>query len=307
MASQLQNSMATLRCEIAERDRAEAQLRQAFARPDHHVNNTPLGVIEWERDHAAGGPPRVHRWSGRAQSIFGWMQSEALGRSAKDLGLIHAGDAERAVGAGRDLAGSRHPYDSCGLRCYTKERQLRHCRWYNSALHPEGEGKITILSLVEDITDQVAALDHAYRLAHHDTLTGLPNRVLLQDRLSQALTSARRCGHGVGVMMLDLDSFKNINDTLGHAVGDELLRGVAARLGHRLRASDTIARLGGDEFILVQPDATDRASAALVAQKLLDAFMEPFLVQDNRIDIGVTSASRSSRVPHPVSWTQGCC
>ncbi|MBV8702737.1 MAG: EAL domain-containing protein, partial [Acetobacteraceae bacterium] len=174
------------------------------------------------------------------------------------------------------------------IRCYTRQRRALYCHWYSSALHPEGNGKITVLSLVEDVTDQLATLDHVYRLAHHDTLTGLPNRVLLHDRLNQALTGARRCGHGVGVMMLDLDRFKNINDTLGHAIGDELLRSVAARLGARLRGSDTLARLGGDEFIVIQPDATDRASAASVAQKLLDTFAEPFLVRDNRIDIGAS-------------------
>ena len=287
MASRLEHSMATLQCEVSERERAEAELRRAFARLDQHVNNTPLAVIEWEQDHAAGEPPRVRRWTGRAPSIFGWTQSEVLGQSAEALGLIHAGDAVRLTGAGQNLSERPHPYNGL-IRCYTRERRALYYHWYSSALHPEGNGKITVLSLVEDVTDQLATLDHVYRLAHHDTLTGLPNRVLLHDRLNQALTGARRCGHGVGVMMLDLDRFKNINDTLGHAIGDELLRSVAARLGARLRGSDTLARLGGDEFIVIQPDATDRASVASVAQKLLDTFAEPFLVRDNRIDIGVS-------------------
>ena len=145
-----------------------------------------------------------------------------------------------------------------------------------------------ILSLVEDVTERVAALQDVYRLAHHDTLTGLPNRVMLQDRLGQALSRARRHGRRVAVMMLDLDHFKNVNDALGHTIGDGLLQEVAIRLGGRVRASDTLARVGGDEFVLIQPDLVDRSGAAVIAQKLIDALTEPFFVQGNRLDIGAS-------------------
>jgi diguanylate cyclase (GGDEF)-like protein/PAS domain S-box-containing protein len=273
---------------IAERERAEGQLRRAFALLDQHVNNTPLGVIEWEQDDAAGEPPRVHRWSGRAQSIFGWTKGEVVDRSAEELGLIHAGDAERAADAGRDLAEGRYPYNSLSLRCHTKDRQVRHCQWYNSALRPEESGKLTILSLVEDVSDRVAALEDVYRLAHHDTLTGLPNRVMLHDRLGQALMRGRRHGQRVAVMMLDLDHFKNVNDALGHTIGDGLLQEVAERLGGRVRRSDTLARVGGDEFVLIQPDLIDRSGAEVIARKLIDALTEPFFVQGNRLDIGAS-------------------
>jgi diguanylate cyclase (GGDEF)-like protein/PAS domain S-box-containing protein len=274
--------------EIADRERAEGELRRAFALLDQHVNNTPLGVIEWEQCEAAGEPPRVRRWSGRAQAIFGWEESEVLERSAEEFGLIHVGDAQQAADAGQDLALGRCPYTALSLRCHTKEGQVRHCRWYNSALHPKDSGRITILSLVEDITERVAALEDVYRLAHHDTLTGLPNRVMLQDRLGQALTQARRHGKRVAVMMLDLDHFKNVNDALGHTIGDGPLQAVAARLGGRMRASDTLARVGGDEFVVIQPDLIDRSGAAVIAQKLIDAFTEPFFVQRNRLDIGAS-------------------
>ena len=101
------------------------------------------------------------------------------------------------------------------------------------------------------------ALEDIYRLAHHDTLTGLPNRITLYDRLRQALASAQRRAEGVAVMMIDLDHFKNINDVLGHNAGDKLLQEVARRFRARLRASDTLARVGGDEFVLVQDELTD--------------------------------------------------
>jgi diguanylate cyclase (GGDEF)-like protein/PAS domain S-box-containing protein len=285
---ELADTNQQLRYEITERERAQAELRRAFALLDQHVNNTPLGVIEWEQDDPTGEPPRVHRWSGRAQEIFGWAEREVLELSAEEFGLIYVGDAQRAADAERDLTEGRYPHNSLSLRCHTKDGQVRHCRWYNSALHPKDSGKIAILSLVEDVTEQVAALDAVYRLAHHDTLTGLPNRVMLQDRLGQALASARRRGQSVAVMMLDLDHFKNVNDALGHSIGDGLLQEVAARLGGRLRAGDTLARVGGDEFVLIQPDLIDRSDTAVVAQKLVDAFTEPFLVKGNRLDIGAS-------------------
>ncbi len=272
---------------IAERERAEEELRRAFALLEQHVNNTPLGVIEWEQDDA-GEPLCVHRWSGRAQSIFGWAEGEVVGRPAEELGLIHDSDAQRATEAGRDLADGRYPHNSLSLRCHTKDRQVRHCHWYNSALRLEESGKLTILSLVEDVSDRVAALEDIYRLARYDNLTGLPNRVTLHDRLGQALMWGRRHGQRVAVMMLDLDHFKNVNDALGHTIGDGLLREVAARLGGRMRGSDTLARVGGDEFVLIQPDLTDRGAAEVIAQKLIGAVAEPFHVQGNRLDIGAS-------------------
>ena len=119
------------------------------------------------------------------------------------------------------------PTQRITLRCYTKQRQVRHCQWYNSALHVKDSGEITILSLVEDVTEQVGAAADAHRLAHFDTLTELPNRILLNDCLDQALASARLNRQSVSVMMVGLDRFKTINGSLGHKTGDALLPGVA--------------------------------------------------------------------------------
>src|SRR5512144_691430 len=154
--------------EIAERERAEAELRRAFAMLDHHVNNTPLGVIEWQQDYGGGKPARVRRWSGRAQAIFGWQGSEVLGRSAKEFGLVYEDDAVRAADAASELTENRRPFNSITLRCYTKDGKVRHCQWYNSALH-NMMGKSSFC-LWFDITERVLALEDVYRLAHHDTL-----------------------------------------------------------------------------------------------------------------------------------------
>lgn len=124
--------------------------------------------------------------------------------------------------------------------------------------------------------------------AQHDALTGLPNRVLFVDRLEVALAHARRSGSCVGVMFLDLDGFKQINDSLGHGTGDRLLRGVASRLRQALREQDTIARVGGDEFTIILSDVGGQDGCALVAQKVLGMFERPFAVDGRELAISAS-------------------
>lgn len=126
------------------------------------------------------------------------------------------------------------------------------------------------------------------RLALNDSLTGLPNRVLLHDRIDQALRHAERSGGQVALMLLDLDRFKQVNDTLGHHVGDLLLQQVGPRLSEPLRRSDTLARLGGDEFAVLLPMPTDRASACAVAERLVDALAQPIAIEHMRLSVGVS-------------------
>ncbi|HEY8976552.1 MAG TPA: EAL domain-containing protein [Burkholderiaceae bacterium] len=113
-------------------------------------------------------------------------------------------------------------------------------------------------------------------MATHDALTALPNRSLVRDRFEQAAAIARRAGHGVAMLYLDLDNFKNVNDTLGHASGDTLLRQVGDRLSALLRTADTVARLGGDEFLLLVPEVTDADSVGDIASKIVTGLMAPF-------------------------------
>ena len=122
---------------------------------------------------------------------------------------------------------------------------------------------------LEDVTEQRADAARVAFLAHHDQLTGLPNRILLGDRLRVALAQAARNKAACGLMFLDLDRFKSINDTLGHAVGDELLIEVSRRLKLSVRDSDTVARLGGDEFVVVLPSLKSAEDAEVVAKKIL--------------------------------------
>jgi diguanylate cyclase (GGDEF)-like protein len=123
------------------------------------------------------------------------------------------------------------------------------------------------------------------RLAHHDPLTGLPNRLLFQDRLGQALAHARRERVGAAVMILDLDDFKGVNDTLGHAAGDRLLHLLAGRLGGAIRATDTLARLGGDEFAVVQPALREPEDAMTLARKLIGTLDAPFALTEHEAHV----------------------
>lgn len=129
--------------------------------------------------------------------------------------------------------------------------------------------------LQEEIAERKLAEERIRHMAQHDSLTGLPNRALLHDRLEQALAQARRHDHRVAVLFLDLDRFKAINDTLGHEVGDALLREVARRLRAAVRAADTVGRLGGDEFVVVLHEVADAEAVAHVAEKIVTAFATP--------------------------------
>ncbi len=164
-----------------------------------------------------------------------------------------------------------------------------HCAWYSSAIRPDGDGPRAALSLVEDITPRVQALEEVRRLAQHDSLTGLPNRRLFRDRLEQALAAARKSDGGrAALLMIDLDHFKPVNDTLGHAAGDELLRAAARRLAGEVRAGDTIARLGGDEFAVVQATVREPGDAAALAGRLVAALRLPFAIDGQAVRVGAT-------------------
>jgi len=139
--------------------------------------------------------------------------------------------------------------------------------------------------LQEEIAERRQAEARVHHMAYYDSLTRLPNRVLLADRLECALRSAQRNGRKLAVMFLDLDRFKTINDSLGHAIGDQLLREVGRRLCAAVRDSDTVARLGGDEFVVLLPDVGGAQDCAQVADKIIDALATPFPLEGHSLHI----------------------
>src|SRR6185436_8745474 len=139
------------------------------------------------------------------------------------------------------------------------------------------------VAVSRDISERRRAEEQIEYQAYHDALTGLPNRLLFRDRVTVALAHAKRQHTPVAVMFLDLDRFKDVNDTLGHSLGDELLRAIAARLRSVLREGDTIARMGGDEFTILLADLKQAGDAVTIAQKLLDVVAEPLRIEDEEL------------------------
>jgi diguanylate cyclase (GGDEF)-like protein/PAS domain S-box-containing protein len=162
--------------------------------------------------------------------------------------------------------------------------------WLNISAVRNPAGEVThYVAIFSDITERKAAQARIEYLAHHDPLTGLPNRSLLRERLEQEIGRAKRAERKVGVLFLDLDRFKTVNDSLGHAVGDRLLREVASRLRACLRDSDVVCRQGGDEFIVLLPELRSSNDAAHTARQIIEALRRP-------VDLGTQTVHTSTSV-----------
>ncbi|WP_341647939.1 diguanylate cyclase domain-containing protein [Thauera humireducens] len=219
--------------------------------------------------------------------------SELLGYSGEELAQLDAFDALIApedlprarTNHQRRLAGEeteqRYP-----LRLMRKSGRMLWAE--TSGVRINWNGRPATLNIVNDITARKAAEDSIRHLAHHDPLTGLPNRVLLQDRLERALASAQRNGSSLAMLFIDLDGFKPVNDRYGHDTGDALLQAVAKRLRGTLRHSDTAARIGGDEFVVLLPVLAETQDAGLIAAKLRTAIASPFEIDGHRITISAS-------------------
>jgi diguanylate cyclase (GGDEF)-like protein/PAS domain S-box-containing protein len=157
-------------------------------------------------------------------------------------------------------------------------------KWLSVHVLRDDGGRLThYVGMFTDITERKQAEQRIAHLAHHDPLTGLANRTAFEARLEQAIADARRHERKLALLFIDLDRFKNINDSLGHAVGDLLLMEIAGRLAERLRESDIVARLGGDEFVVVLPEMPDGTHAGLVAQTLLEALARPVHTESHEL------------------------
>ncbi|MGZ5199290.1 MAG: EAL domain-containing protein [Telluria sp.] len=209
--------------------------------------------------------------------ITGYTQGEAVGQQS-NLTRPNLHEADFYESLWRDLAESGFWR---GEIWNTRKNGEVYLEWLTVSAVRDDDGNVShYVAVFSDITrakEAQAKLDH---LAHHDPLTALPNRLLFQDRLQHALAQAARNKTQLAVLFIDLDRFKNVNDTLGHHVGDELLKQVARALAGSLREGDTLARLGGDEFIVLLENIDGEYSAGHVAGKLVSMFEQPFTVND---------------------------
>ncbi len=226
-------------------------------------------------------------------SLTGFRAEELIGRSADRLGSASGGCACLSKLANACLQ-SKPFVGEVALR---RSDESAIPVWVNISAVRDSAGVAThYQASLFDISPYKRNEQEILHRAQHDALTGLANRVLLRDRLLQAITSARRSGEQFAVLFLDLDRFKNINDSLGHAAGDEVLKRVAHRLRRCVRESDTLARMGGDEFVLVMRDVKDSRGPIAVARTISQQLYRPFTV--NGRELSLTSSIGISLYPH---------
>lgn len=215
----------------------------------------------------------VTSWNPAAQRIFGWSAEEILGRHITVLFPADRTDEEAMI-MNRIAAGEKvEHYDTVRQR---RNGRLVHVSVTVSPIVDAGGEVVGFSNIARDITERVETQEAIWRLANFDVVTELPNRRLFLDRLEQALRGSHRDRAHVGVVFLDLNGFKSVNDTLGHAAGDELLKLVAERVAGCMRACDTVARMGGDEFTVLLTEIDSAAAVCSVIARIDAALRRPF-------------------------------
>jgi diguanylate cyclase (GGDEF)-like protein/PAS domain S-box-containing protein len=258
--------------DISERQATEAALREAEERFRKAFDDSRVGMALIGLD---GSFQRVNR---ALCEICGRTESALVGRRFGDI--IYSDDRDREVEAVREVADG----ESYGHRGETRCEHARgHPVWISLTVSPiyDSHGTLSyLIAQIEDISERKESEERLTRQALHDSLTGLPNRTLFADRVRMA--TARRGAQGFAIIYLDLDGFKLVNDTLGHAAGDHVLIDVARRLERLLRVGDTLARLGGDEFALLC-EGVGEMEAVSIAERVIESLTRPIVVQDREI------------------------
>ncbi len=268
--------MVALAVERAERRQAEAERAAIAQRNGALVEALGEVVYEWF--------PAEDRlvWEGDYTRVLGYAPGEMGAKTAAWLERVHPDDLASVKSEVEQAERER--------RNYRLEYRFRHrdgsYRWMHDSgvVYFAAAGGIErIIGVFSDITERKRAEEKLAHQAHYDALTELPNRTLFYDRLAQTLNQARRHAWNVGVLFLDVDRFKNVNDTLGHGAGDALLQAIAKRLAVCVRTGDTVARIGGDEFAVIAADLAQGQDAGLVAAKMVEALAQPFVIEGQEV------------------------
>ena len=255
--------------DVTERQHAEEQLRLAF----EVINHTSEGVMVSDAQH------RILSINPALERMIGLRNAQIIGRPSG--AFVRALD-DASFAAVNDALVSGRPWQG-EVRLKKKTGRSLHS-WAAIAVVRDNENRIKHhISVFSDMTERKEAQERIEFLAHHDPLTGLPNRLLLRDRVAQALAQALRMQNRVALMFLDLDRFKTINDSLGHPVGDALLKEVVERLRTCVRDTDTICRQGGDEFVILLNDVRDSEAVSRIAEKIHLRMTEPVLVGKHQL------------------------
>ena len=258
--------------DITERKKTEEELQRLAA------------IVEFSEDAivAKNMDGAITSWNRGAERIYGYTRDEVVGR---DLSCLVPQERQAEIQAIMERVLSGQPIECLETQRLTKTGSVLDVSLSVSPIK-DASGHIAGTSTIaRDITERKVAQERVQYLAYYDALTGLPNRTLLQDRLTKVLASARRRKDKVALLFLDLDRFKDINDSLGHSVGDLVLKEVGERLKTWAREQDTVARVGGDEFLIVLTAVKDVADAAVAAKRLMDTITAEFVVQGHPFGI----------------------
>lgn len=224
-------------------------------------------------------------WNKAAERLFGYSAAEAIG---KNFEMLVPPEERSVTHLLRERADRGEPFSDFETARTRKDGTRVDVSLSASPIRDDS-GKVVGVSInAHDISERKEAERRLHQLAFYDGRTGLPNRTLFEDRLAQAIAQARRHGRQGAIHYIDLDHFKDVNDTLGHQAGDELLRAVGSRIRAVVRESDTVSRLGGDEFAVIQPQFRSLDQVAVLAEKLLRAMNEPFEWSGRRITVGAS-------------------
>jgi diguanylate cyclase (GGDEF)-like protein/PAS domain S-box-containing protein len=272
----LGNDLLLISKDITKRKIAEEELIKAEERNRILLEKAPIGI--YYSDFSG----KFLYGNKKAEAISGYRKEELLGKNFLKLKLLDQKDIVRAskLLVLNRLAKATGP-DEFVLNRKDKTKVTVEINTEVISMN----GTKVVLGMVHDISKRKEAELKIRKMAYHDALTGLPNRVLFVDRLKLAMTHAQRHQQKLAVMLLDLDHFKDINDTHGHNVGDHVLRSVGKRLTELLRKSDTVSRMGGDEFFLLLPELAQVNDATKIAQKIMKAFREPFAFNGHELSI----------------------
>ncbi len=256
--------LTTIARDITGRKRAERAQAQLAA------------IVETSDDAIVGRAPddTIVSWNAAAERMFGWSAGEAIGKSFRGL-LSQTPEVRKQSRFEKVLRGEPAPSSLEDIR-RCKDGSTIHVQTTMSAVRDASGNILFVSCIMRDVTARVLAERHIEQLATKDTLTGLSNRSMLMEQMHGAIARAVRSQTQLAVIFVDLDRFKAVNDTLGHAAGDELLRECAKRLTDCVRDGDVVARLGGDEFVVLLADITDTAIVTPIASRMLKLLTTPY-------------------------------